>query len=112
MPDPDPRARFEQLYETLYKRVFAYAQRRVHDPERAREVTAEVFLVAWEGLTTREAARSLGCSVPTFSVRLHRARRRLSGQLTTTGTHRSATRPGTSTTAHPAAPDIVKEEVS
>jgi RNA polymerase sigma-70 factor (ECF subfamily) len=38
-----------------------------------REVLA---LVAWEELPVRDAARSLGCSAPVFSVRLHRARRR------------------------------------
>jgi RNA polymerase sigma-70 factor (ECF subfamily) len=38
-----------------------------------REVLA---LIAWEELPVRDAARSLGCSAPVFSVRLHRARRR------------------------------------
>lgn len=34
-------------------------------------------LVAWHGLTPREAARVVGCSSATYFVRLHRARRRL-----------------------------------
>ncbi|WP_242440876.1 RNA polymerase sigma factor [Streptomyces sp. CB02923] len=34
-------------------------------------------LVAWHGLGPGQAARVLGCSTATFSVRLHRARRRL-----------------------------------
>jgi RNA polymerase sigma-70 factor (ECF subfamily) len=34
-------------------------------------------LVAWHGLTAREAATVLGCSRAAFFVRLHRARRRL-----------------------------------
>lgn len=34
-------------------------------------------LVAWQGLSHRAAARVVGCSVATFAVRLHRARRRL-----------------------------------
>jgi RNA polymerase sigma-70 factor, ECF subfamily len=38
-----------------------------------REVLA---LVAWEELSVAEAARSLSCSAPVFSVRLHRARKR------------------------------------
>ncbi|MDK1474856.1 sigma-70 family RNA polymerase sigma factor [Streptomyces sp. 549] len=43
-----------------------------------READREVLmLVAWEGLEPPEAAQVLGCSVPTFTVRLHRARRRL-----------------------------------
>ena len=38
-------------------------------------------LVAWHGLSTREAARVVGCSPATFFVRLHRARRRLQEAL-------------------------------
>jgi RNA polymerase sigma-70 factor, ECF subfamily len=34
-------------------------------------------LVAWHGLSPREVARVTGCSVATYFVRLHRARRRL-----------------------------------
>jgi RNA polymerase sigma-70 factor (ECF subfamily) len=41
---------------------------------RDREVLA---LVAWEELSVADAAGVLGCSAPAFSVRLHRARRRL-----------------------------------
>lgn len=36
-----------------------------------------VLLVAWEGLSVREAAAALGCRSGTAAVRLHRARRRL-----------------------------------
>ncbi|MEV7214712.1 sigma-70 family RNA polymerase sigma factor [Kitasatospora cineracea] len=46
--------------------------------ERDREVLA---LVGWEGLDVRRAARALGCSPATFSVRLCRARRRLRAAL-------------------------------
>ena len=38
-------------------------------------------LVAWEGLEPAQAAKAAGCSTPTFAVRLHRARRRLSTEL-------------------------------
>jgi RNA polymerase sigma-70 factor (ECF subfamily) len=34
-------------------------------------------LLAWQGLTPRQAAEVVGCSTPTLFVRLHRARRRL-----------------------------------
>ncbi|MFE3253676.1 RNA polymerase sigma factor [Streptomyces sp. NPDC059209] len=34
-------------------------------------------LTLWEGLSPRDASRALGCSVATFQVRLHRARKRL-----------------------------------
>ncbi len=36
-----------------------------------------VTLLAWHGLTPRQAAQVVGCSTPTLFVRLHRARRRL-----------------------------------
>jgi RNA polymerase sigma-70 factor (ECF subfamily) len=42
------------------------------------ESDREVFiLVAWHGMSSRDAARALGCSRPAFFVRLHRARVRL-----------------------------------
>ena len=40
-----------------------------------------LLLTAWEGLDARTAARTVGCSAATFSVRLHRARRRLEQAL-------------------------------
>jgi RNA polymerase sigma-70 factor (ECF subfamily) len=40
-----------------------------------------LMLLAWDGLTTRQAAESLGCSIPAVSIRLHRARRRLEREL-------------------------------
>lgn len=47
-------------------------------PERDVEA---LLLVAWEGLSNGEAARVMGCSSATFTVRLHRARRRLEGLM-------------------------------
>ena len=38
-------------------------------------------LMAWQGLTARQAAKVVGCTVPTFFVRLHRARKRLQESL-------------------------------
>ena len=46
--------------------------------EREREA---ICLVAWEGLSTADAARAAGCSAATFAVRLSRARKRLALQL-------------------------------
>jgi RNA polymerase sigma-70 factor (ECF subfamily) len=43
-------------------------------PEDDREI---LVLVAWQGLSPREAARVVGCSSAAFRVRLHRARKRL-----------------------------------
>ncbi|MGK5557574.1 RNA polymerase sigma factor [Actinomadura kijaniata] len=47
-------------------------------PERDRET---LLLVAWEGLEPRDAAVAAGCSAKAFSVRLHRARKRLTAVL-------------------------------
>lgn len=41
-----------------------------------------LLLVAWDGLSNREAARVAGCSVRAFEVRLSRARARLSRSMT------------------------------
>lgn len=47
-----------------------------------READREVLrLVAWDGLDRAQAARVLGISASVFSVRLHRARRRLEQEL-------------------------------
>jgi RNA polymerase sigma-70 factor (ECF subfamily) len=40
-----------------------------------------LMLIAWEGLSPTDAAASLGISISTFSVRLHRARQRLESEL-------------------------------
>jgi RNA polymerase sigma-70 factor (ECF subfamily) len=48
--------------------------------ELDREV---LMLVAWDGLDIRRAAAALGCAPASFSVRLHRARRRLARNLRT-----------------------------
>jgi len=45
---------------------------------RDREV---LLLVAWEGLSTRQAATVLDCSTRTYSMRLRRARKRLAAAL-------------------------------
>jgi RNA polymerase sigma factor (sigma-70 family) len=47
-------------------------------PEAEREA---LLLVAWEGLDRRRAARAMGCSLPAFAARLHRARGRLAAEL-------------------------------
>jgi RNA polymerase sigma-70 factor (ECF subfamily) len=40
-----------------------------------------LMLLAWDGLTPKQAAASLGCTLATVNVRLHRARRRLTREL-------------------------------
>ena len=76
VPIADP-ASVSDAESTVIERVeVARAFRRLS--ERDREV---LMLVAWDGLTPARAARVLGCSVPTFHVRLHRARARLARAL-------------------------------
>ncbi len=48
-------------------------------------------LIAWHGLTARQAAKVVGCSTATFFVRLHRARRRF--ELALDSSRRSADEP-------------------
>jgi RNA polymerase sigma factor (sigma-70 family) len=52
-----------------------------HLPPAEREA---IELLAWEGLTSAEAAEALGCSRRVFAVRVHRARRRLRRYLSDT----------------------------
>jgi RNA polymerase sigma-70 factor, ECF subfamily len=40
-----------------------------------------VLLIAWDGLSQRDAAAVIGCSVGALAVRLHRARKRLARSL-------------------------------
>ncbi len=47
-------------------------------PERDREA---LMLIAWDGLEHRVAAAVMGCSTTAFTVRVHRARRRLERAL-------------------------------
>ncbi|HVD86006.1 MAG TPA: sigma-70 family RNA polymerase sigma factor [Solirubrobacterales bacterium] len=50
--------------------------------DRDREVLS---LLAWDGLRVQEAAKVVGCSAAVFSLRAHRARRRLLKELHATG---------------------------
>jgi RNA polymerase sigma-70 factor (ECF subfamily) len=52
-------------------------------PERDREA---LMLIAWDGLEHRVAASVMGCSATAFTVRVHRARRRLRRALGTDDT--------------------------
>jgi RNA polymerase sigma factor (sigma-70 family) len=56
-------------------------------------------LIAWDGLTTAEAAMVLNCSAGAFRTRFHRARRELEKHLASAGNE------GMNTPAEPAASD-------
>jgi RNA polymerase sigma-70 factor, ECF subfamily len=75
---PDPRLSVADLVAD--REAFAAAFLALSPGDR--EVLA---LVSWDGLAPREAATVLGCSAATFSLRLHRARRRLLKELTARG---------------------------
>jgi RNA polymerase sigma-70 factor, ECF subfamily len=51
-------------------------------PEEDREL---LMLTAWEGLSSTEAGRVLGCSSTAARIRLHRARTRLNAQMERNG---------------------------
>jgi DNA-directed RNA polymerase specialized sigma24 family protein len=53
-----------------------------HLSEGQREV---LRLAAWEGMDARRAAAALGCSPAAYTLRLHRARRRLAKELAASG---------------------------
>ncbi len=71
---PDPATPMEE--RVIERQAFARAFTSLS--VRDREVLA---LVAWDGLEAREAAQVMDCSAATFSLRLHRARRRLVKEL-------------------------------
>jgi RNA polymerase sigma-70 factor (ECF subfamily) len=62
--------------QTLARSPCLEALARLSDADREL-----LLLIAWEGLSTEEAAVSLGCSRTAAKVRLHRARRRLRAEL-------------------------------
>jgi RNA polymerase sigma-70 factor (ECF subfamily) len=49
-----------------------------HLPRREREA---LHLVVWEGLSSEDAAKVIGCSPNAIRIRVHRARRRLTDRL-------------------------------
>jgi RNA polymerase sigma-70 factor, ECF subfamily len=59
--------------------------------EGQREV---LRLAAWEGLDARRAAAALGCSPAAYTLRLHRARRRLAKELAASGHGSEEDEPG------------------
>jgi RNA polymerase sigma-70 factor (ECF subfamily) len=71
---PDPADRVNR------RDAFSAAFARLAEPER------EVLrLIAWDGLSTRDAAQVVGCSPGAFRVRFHRARRKLAKHLEAAG---------------------------
>jgi RNA polymerase sigma-70 factor (ECF subfamily) len=80
-PPPDPG---EVIPSAIFMRA-ALARLRPMDREL-------LMLVAWDGLDTPQAAHVLGISPAMFSVRIHRARKRLMKELDSGG-HSLSERP-------------------
>jgi RNA polymerase sigma-70 factor (ECF subfamily) len=60
-------------------------------PPEDREL---LMLTAWEGLSSAEVGRLLGCSATAARIRLHRARTRLNAEMTFNGTTEKQRGPG------------------
>ncbi len=86
------RGTLEQRLALLDASAFAGPDVSVTATERAEALSAlaampdgdreALLLVAWDGLTTEQAARVLGCRPGTLRMRLHRARARIEGSST------------------------------
>jgi RNA polymerase sigma-70 factor, ECF subfamily len=94
--DPDPRASVADVVADREAFAAAFASLSPGD----REVLA---LVSWDGLAPREAGAVLGCSAATFSLRLHRARKRLLKELEIRGHSFSERAAGSVTQPRPGA---------
>lgn len=75
---PDPGTPIPDLVADRKAFAAAFAALSTRD----REV---LTLTAWDGLEPREAAQVMGCTAATYSLRLHRARRRLLKELKSNG---------------------------
>lgn len=73
----EPRSHADEPTDEVDERLSAQAALQLLPP-REREV---LELLAWEGLSTAEAAEVLECSHRVLAVRVHRARRRLRGYI-------------------------------
>ena len=79
LPHPVPDATFSPLVHSALEAL--------NDKDREA-----LLLVAWEGLTPREAAKALEISYANYRVRAHRARRRLETALGSTAGEVTASR--------------------
>lgn len=65
---PDPLA-FEAVYREHYRRVYALTLRMTADPQRAEELTQDVFVKVWQTLSTFRGESQLGTWIHTVAVR-------------------------------------------
>jgi RNA polymerase sigma-70 factor (ECF subfamily) len=86
--------------DALFERMVSTIERHHETPDHAdaatdRLIAVDAFrslpssdreallLIAWDGLTEKQAARALGCSRGALAIRLHRARGRLKDLMRT-----------------------------
>ncbi|HYJ79396.1 MAG TPA: RNA polymerase sigma factor [Longimicrobiaceae bacterium] len=65
-PAPDP---FEELYRANYRRVYALTLRMTCDPERAEELTQDVFVRVWRNLGSFRGESAVSTWIHTVAVR-------------------------------------------
>jgi RNA polymerase sigma-70 factor (ECF subfamily) len=79
---------------------------------RLTEVQREVLLlIAWDGLSQREAAAALGCSRGAVALRVHRARKRLERALQEIADEERAALSAPAT-ANPTGVDVTEEDTT
>ena len=60
---------FEELYRANYRRVYALTLRMTCDPDRAEELTQDVFVRVWQNLATFRGESALSTWIHTVAVR-------------------------------------------
>jgi RNA polymerase sigma-70 factor, ECF subfamily len=80
---------FEEIYRAHYRRVYALTLRMTCDPERAEELTQDVFVRVWQTLSSFRGESALSTWIHTVAVRTTlqhlRAEGRREARVTTTG---------------------------
>jgi DNA-directed RNA polymerase specialized sigma24 family protein len=69
---PDTRtddASFEEIYRAHYRRVYALTLRMTCNPEKAEELTQDVFVRVWQTIGTFRGESALGTWIHTVAVR-------------------------------------------
>ena len=68
-PKPADHGTFEEVYRAHYRRVYALTLRMTCDPDRAEELTQDVFVRVWQTLSTFRGESQLGTWIHTVAVR-------------------------------------------
>ena len=68
-PERADDAAFEEIYRTHYRRVYALTLRMTCDPDKAEELTQDVFVRVWQTLASFRGESQLGTWIHTVAVR-------------------------------------------